>query len=119
MGMLTTTALVAGIPKRATFTGIHNEPGYQRVSPIPPLKELIPNLLDLITSTKDQERAFVPFNESGDRVVLLVNNLGGLSQLELSGIAQEATTAVHARGLKLERVIVGTFMVRPRLPIST
>ncbi|KZV94602.1 dihydroxyacetone kinase [Exidia glandulosa HHB12029] len=99
--------------------GIHNESGYQRVTPIPPLKELIPNLLDLITSTSDKERSFVPFGQDGgkgDKVVLLVNNLGGLSELELSGIAQEATVAAHTRGLTLERVIVGTFMTSLNMP---
>lgn len=97
--------------------GIHNEPGYQRVSPIPPLNELLPNLLDLITNTSDKERAFVPFSANGgDSVVLLVNNLGGLSELELLGITHEATSAVKARGLTLERVIVGTFMTSLNMP---
>ena len=95
--------------------GIHNEPGYKRQSPVPPLKELIPQLLDLVVSTTDTERSFVPFTGKGDSVVLLVNNLGGISELEMGGIASEAAKAVHKRGLKLERVVSGTFMVRHTL----
>ncbi|KAH7105788.1 dihydroxyacetone kinase [Auriculariales sp. MPI-PUGE-AT-0066] len=96
--------------------GIHNEPGYQRLSPIPPLKELIPQLLDFVTSTSDKERVFVPFTGQGDSVVLLVNNLGAISPLELGAITKEATAAVTARGLKLERVISGTFMTSLNMP---
>ena len=61
--------------------GIHNEPGARRLSPIPPLHELIPQLIENLTSTSDPDRSFVPFKGRGDRVVLLVNNLGGTSEL--------------------------------------
>jgi dihydroxyacetone kinase len=43
--------------------------------------------------------------------VLLVNNLGGVSELELGGIVREATMAILARGVAVSRVISGTFMV--------
>ncbi|KAI0270926.1 Dak1 domain-containing protein [Russula aff. rugulosa BPL654] len=59
--------------------GIHNEAGFKRISP-------------------SDERGFLLTQGSGkDRVVLLVNNLGGVSELELAGIAREATTALSAR----------------------
>ena len=92
--------------------GIHNESGHRRLSPIPPLSELLPQLLDLLTSTSDAERSFVPF-KGNDDVVLLVNNLGSVSELELSGIVAEARKAVQARGFKVLRVLSGAFMVRP------
>ncbi|KAG5650709.1 hypothetical protein H0H81_011305 [Sphagnurus paluster] len=41
--------------------GIHNESGNRRLHPNPPLNELIPELLDLLTSTTDPERSFLPF----------------------------------------------------------
>ena len=94
--------------------GIHNEPGYEQVSPIPKLKDLINNLLDLLTSTMDSERSFLPFGAPGsgnDKVVLMVNNLGGFSELELSGIARESVAQLRQRKIKLERLLVGSFMV--------
>ncbi|KAG2127281.1 dihydroxyacetone kinase [Suillus bovinus] len=55
--------------------GIHNESGHQR--------------------------SFVPFKNDGtDRVVLLVNNLGGLSELELGGVVAEVRRALDKSGIK-------------------
>ena len=97
--------------------GIHNESGHRRVSPVPPLNELIPNLIQMITSTTDSDRSFVPFkNDDTDRVVLLVNNLGGLSELELSAIVGEAKSVLDKQGIKTMRVLAGSFMVCAFLP---
>ena len=91
--------------------GIHNEPGAQRLSPVPPLNELIPQLVENLTSTTDSDRSFVPFTGKGDRVVLLVNNLGGTSELEMGAVLFEAKKALTSHGLHVERAISGTFMV--------
>lgn len=97
--------------------GIHNETGAQRVSPVPPLSELVQVLLDLLLSRSDPERAFLPTQGSGkDNVVLLVNNLGGVSELELGGIAQEVVTALAGRGVSVQRLISGTFMTSLNMP---
>ena len=94
--------------------GIHNEPGHRRLSPVPPLKELLPQLVEFLTATTDPERSFLPFKNDGtDRVVLLVNNLGGVSELELANVAGEARRALEAKGVTIERLVAGTFMVRP------
>jgi len=96
--------------------GIHTEAGFKRVSPVPPLSELIQTLLDLLLS-KSEERGFLLTQGSGkDKVVLLVNNLGGVSELELAGIAREATTALSARNVRVLRVISGTFMTSLNMP---
>jgi dihydroxyacetone kinase len=92
--------------------GIHNEPGFTTVSPIPPRRQLIEQLIGLLTSTNDTDRSFVPFTGNGDdEVVLMVNNLGGLSELELSGIVREATAILASRLVIVQRVLVGAFMV--------
>ncbi|KAN0088501.1 Dak1 domain containing protein [Tylopilus felleus] len=97
--------------------GIHNESGHRRVSPVPPLNELIPNLIQMITSTTDSDRSFVPFkNDDTDRVVLLVNNLGGLSELELSAIVGEAKSVLDKQGIKTMRVLAGSFMTSLNMP---
>jgi dihydroxyacetone kinase len=91
--------------------GIHNESGHRRLSPVPPLNALIPQLLDLLTSTTDPERSFLPFKGSKDEVALLVNNLGGISELELSAIVAETRRALDARGIVVHRLLSGSFMV--------
>ncbi|KAH9840217.1 dihydroxyacetone kinase [Rhodofomes roseus] len=95
--------------------GIHNEPGNRRLAPVPPLADLVPQLLDLLTSTTDPERSFVPF-KGKDRVVLLVNNLGGTSELELPGVVRETRAALDKQGFVIERVLAGTFMTSLNMP---
>lgn len=51
-----------------------------------------------------------------DSVVLLVNNLGGLSELELGIVAKESTEWLMAKGVSVERTIMGTFMTSLNLP---
>lgn len=65
---------------------------------------------DLLPSTSDSEHSFVPFKGNND-VVLLVNNLGSVNELELSGIVVQARKAVQARGFRVLRVLSGVFMV--------
>ncbi|KAH9039372.1 dihydroxyacetone kinase 1 [Lactarius pseudohatsudake] len=97
--------------------GIHNESGAQRFSPVPPLNELVQTLLDLLLSQNDPERGFLPTQGPGnDNVVLLVNNLGGVSELELAGIAREVVTALAGRGVSVQRLISGTFMTSLNMP---
>ena len=93
--------------------GIHNESGNRRISPVPPLNELVPQLLALITSTADKERSFLPF-QGNDEVVLLVNNLGGLSELELGGIVAETRRALDKMKIIIKRVLSGSFMVNKK-----
>lgn len=90
--------------------GIHNESGHSRLSPIPKLATLIPQLIDFLTSTSDQDRSFVPF-KGKDNVVVLVNNLGGMSELELTGIVAEVRKELNGRGFTISRILCGTFMV--------
>jgi dihydroxyacetone kinase len=93
--------------------GIHNEAGNKRVSPVPPTDQLIDQLVTMIISTEDKDRSFVPFRGGNkDRVVTLVNNLGGFSELELGSISGEVSRQLKAKGLSIERLISGTFMVR-------
>jgi len=96
--------------------GIHNESGHERLSPAPPLKELIPKLLKLLTSTNDPERSFVPFQGKNDSVVLLVNNLGGLSELELGGIVGQIRKDLNGMGICIQRLLSGSFMTSLNMP---
>jgi dihydroxyacetone kinase len=49
---------------------------------------LITRLLDLILRQDDPERSFVKFKQ-GDELVLLVNNQGGMSALEMGAVVDE------------------------------
>lgn len=92
--------------------GIHNESGVKRLSPVPSLHDLVQQLLDLLLTTTDPERSFLNVKGSNDEVVLLVNNLGGLSELELAAVTREAEKSLTGRQVKVQRVLSGTFMVR-------
>lgn len=64
------------------------EQGAQKISPFPSVEDLIGQLLTLLCDQNDPERAFVKFNKD-DETVLLINNYGGLSNLELGALTQE------------------------------
>lgn len=91
--------------------GIHNESGNRRVSPIPSLHDLVQQLLDPLLSTSDPERSFLPLRGEGDEVVLMLNNLGGVSELELGSIVREVQASLVERQIKVLRVLSGSFMV--------
>ena len=92
--------------------GIHNEAGNKRVSPVPPMDQLIDQLITMIISTEDKDRSYVPFRGGGqDQVVVLVNNLGGLSELELGSVSGEVLRQLKDKGLSVQRLLSGTFMV--------
>ncbi|KAH1493485.1 hypothetical protein KXW18_000621 [Aspergillus fumigatus] len=88
--------------------GIHNEPGSHRMKFS--LPEVIKTMLLQILDHNDPDRAFLT-HQPGDQFVLLINNLGGVSTLELSGITDEVyrqlTKDFH---IKPVRIIQGTFL---------
>jgi len=88
--------------------GIHNEAGSERKST--DLPGLVKTMLSYCLDVADQDRSFSKITEKDD-VVLLVNNLGGVSPLEMSGITNEVVEQL-AEGFKIKpvRVLAGTFM---------
>lgn len=96
--------------------GIHNEPGYHKTS-LPPLRQLVRTMLDTILDAGDCDRAYLPLDPARDRVVLLVNNLGGTPALELGVVVKEAAEELAAaRGIRVERVVSGSFMASLNMP---
>ncbi|KDN47109.1 hypothetical protein RSAG8_03886, partial [Rhizoctonia solani AG-8 WAC10335] len=95
--------------------GIHNESGHSRIRPIPALPDLVDKLLGYLFATPetDEDRAFLPWPKKGAsrNCVLLVNNLGGLSALELSSAAKTIAETIGKSGVNIERMLVGTYMV--------
>ncbi|KAI0462370.1 hypothetical protein LJB42_003861 [Komagataella kurtzmanii] len=89
--------------------GIHNEPGIKKSSPIPTVDELVAELLEYLLSTTDKDRNYVQFDKN-DEVVLLINNLGGTSVLELYAIQNVVVDQLASKySIKPVRIFTGTF----------
>lgn len=90
--------------------GIHNERGSERLHLS--LPELVKKMLSHLISTTDDDRAFLsPSPQEHDDFVLLVNNLGGVSVLEMGGIANQVIGELEGTwGIVPKRILVGTFM---------
>ncbi|KAM3563220.1 hypothetical protein MY1884_001370 [Beauveria asiatica] len=87
--------------------GIHNEPGCEKARLA--LPQLVARMLAQLLDGSDKDRAFLKVNSN--EVVLLVNNLGGVSALEMGGITAEVVAQLRATyGIRPVRVIAGTFM---------
>ncbi|PMD59246.1 dihydroxyacetone kinase [Hyaloscypha bicolor E] len=87
--------------------GIHNEPGSGRA--IVDLPELVSRMLAQMLDWKDEDRAFLKVNSN--EVVLLINNLGGVSVLELGGITAEVVGQLEKTyNIKPVRILAGTYM---------
>ncbi|RKT20758.1 homodimeric dihydroxyacetone kinase [Paraburkholderia sp. RAU2J] len=81
--------------------GIHGEPGVERGA-MEPAKAIVARLLAKITNDLALQ--------TGERVALLVNNLGGTPSSELNVVAGSALRNLAERGIKVERAWAGTFL---------
>ncbi|KAL7943366.1 Dak1 domain-containing protein [Trichoderma barbatum] len=88
--------------------GIHNEPGSgKRTADLP---ELVAAMLAQLLGQDDHDRAFLSIKPS-DEVILLVNNLGGVSVLEVGGITTEVVTQLKDQyDVRPIRILSGTYM---------
>ncbi|KAM5448363.1 dihydroxyacetone kinase Dak1 [Microsporum audouinii] len=88
--------------------GIHNEPGSHRMKGT--AEELIQTMLKQMLDQNDKERAFLKYDHS-DRFALFINNLGGVSTLELSALTAEVVLQLE-RDYKIKpvRTIQGMFL---------
>ena len=96
--------------------GIHNEPGVKHIENKPEASELIAEMLSLLVKQDDPERSFTPFT-ADDEPILFVNNLGGMSVLELSAIVDEVVSQLR-KTWKMEpiRVYQGTLITSLNAP---
>ena len=86
--------------------GIHNEPGCEKVNT--DLPGLIEIMLGQMLDQSDKDRAYVRIGKT-DETVLLINNFGGVSNLELGAITAEVTSQLEkSYGLRPRRIILGT-----------
>ena len=88
--------------------GIHNEPGSERKTT--DLPALVKTMLSYCLERSDKDRNFLDVSEN-DEVVLLVNNLGGVSVLEMGGITNEVVEQLaNDWKIKPVRILSGTYM---------
>lgn len=80
--------------------GIHGEPGREKVK-LQPADAIVDRLLGPILDD-------IPF-ASGDKVLLLVNGMGGTPQVELYIVYRHAAEVLAARGIEVTRSLVGNY----------
>jgi len=88
--------------------GIHNESGAEKVKSN--LHDTVQRMLKHLLDQSDEDRAFLKISNQHD-TVLLINNLGGVSPLEMGGITHEVVTQLSEQySLKPGRILAGSFM---------
>ncbi|GAQ08587.1 triokinase/FMN cyclase [Aspergillus lentulus] len=85
--------------------GIHNEPGVRREK-LCTLAVTVNTILDIVL--KPRAGTWTP--TTGQPVAVIVNNLGGLSVLELGVIAEEVLRLLDARDIEVARSMSRTFV---------
>ena len=88
--------------------GIHNEEGFKRLNT--DLPGLVKHMLAQLLDPNDVDRAYVDIRPA-QPVVLLINNLGAVSVLELGYITEEICLQLGSSySLQPARILAGTFM---------
>lgn len=93
--------------------GIHNEPG-TKISPIPNIDNLIKDMFHKLLSPDDEDRHYVDFQESDD-TVLVINNIGGTSSLELYAITEHVMNNWPLKN-RPSRVLISDFVTSLNSP---
>jgi phosphoenolpyruvate---glycerone phosphotransferase subunit DhaK len=81
--------------------GIHGEPGRERRK-LAPAKEIVALTVNAILTAK-------PLTE-GDRVIVIVNGLGGTPMIELYVVFGEVAALLKERGVVIARTLVGNYV---------
>jgi dihydroxyacetone kinase len=88
--------------------GIHGEPGISKIQ-ITKVPTLVENLIEHLTRSKGLAPLFAS-PSSGSRVVLMVNNLGATTSIEIYVVTKYAIQQLEKKGIKVVRTLVGSFM---------
>lgn len=100
----------AGEPMMEIGLGIHGEAG-MRQCPLLSCDDIAKEMLKTIQSYgREVDSKIVPLYNPGDELIVLVNNLGGTSNFELSLLTRSLVTLLEEAGCKATRVLVGSFM---------
>ncbi|MDP6923938.1 MAG: dihydroxyacetone kinase subunit DhaK [Candidatus Scalindua sp.] len=86
--------------------GIHGERGVLR-TPVQSSDEIVTILIDKILTAKQQDESA---DSSIKRMILLTNNLGSVSGLEMGVVHRKAISYLHEKGYEVSRAYCGTYM---------
>ncbi|GAA5798076.1 hypothetical protein HPULCUR_003476 [Helicostylum pulchrum] len=97
--------------------GIHNETGCSKLEMMS-TKDLVSKMIGMLVDQKDKDRAFLSLPvDKKTPLVVLVNNLGGMAQIELSAVVKEAVDRLlELPHVQIERVLVGSFLTSLNMP---
>lgn len=97
--------------------GIHNENGFVKTDMMP-ANSLVRRIMDMLVDQEDVDRSYLNLDpDKLNSVVMLVNNLGGIAQLELNLAVKESVEyLLNMPRIKLERVLVGPFVTSLNMP---
>ena len=100
-----------GEPMMEIGLGIHGEAGMKQCS-LMSCNDIAKTMLNAIQNYgREVEDKIVPLYNSGDEVIVLVNNLGGTSNFEMSLLARSLVAHLETNaGCNVTRVLVGSFM---------
>jgi dihydroxyacetone kinase len=100
------TSLAEGVVE--VGMGIHNEEGAEKVKMN--LQQLVERMLGMMLDKKDTDRAFLDWSPQ-DEWVLMINNLGGVSGLEMGGLVAEVSRQLQEPWrIKPKRTLSGTYI---------
>jgi phosphoenolpyruvate---glycerone phosphotransferase subunit DhaK len=94
-------SFVLGDDEMEIGIGIHGEPGRFR-EPIGPASQIVERLASAVVED-------LPYN-SGDRVLAMVNGMGGTPLIELFIVYRELHHFLQQRGITIERRLVGNYI---------
>ncbi|XP_071490557.1 triokinase/FMN cyclase-like [Diadema antillarum] len=86
--------------------GIHGEAGVKTLQ-MSNAHTVVTTMLDHMRAASNNCRLDV---QKGDEVALMVNNLGGTSNIEMCIVAREALSYLDQQGVRVQRLFCGTFM---------
>ncbi|KAF9459766.1 Dak1 domain-containing protein [Collybia nuda] len=118
-GAGTDQGMIMGQDECEIGLGLHNEPGVTRKGMESP-NAVIREMIDLIIHSKDGSggKFLNTPKESGhsDDVILFVNNLGGMSQLEMGAVLDEILAQLDDLGIYPVRIYLSAYMTSLNAP---
>ncbi|KAI7873811.1 dihydroxyacetone kinase 1 [Lichtheimia hyalospora FSU 10163] len=97
--------------------GIHNEPGCLKSKQLP-AKLLVDKMIGMLIDQDDKERSFLHLPQDDlTPVVLMINNLGGISNIEMNLIVKQTVEALSKHThLDIRRLYTGGFLTSLNMP---
>ncbi|KAF8956893.1 Dak1 domain-containing protein [Flammula alnicola] len=96
-----------GVNEYEIGLGLHNEPGVTK-SELRTAAQVLDQMVTMILTTRDRE--------VDDEIVLFINNLGGMSQLEMGAIVHDVVERFGKEGIHPRRIYCSSYMTSLNAP---